>query len=111
MATTTKKSKFESQLMRDNKQIRADRARRIGESVTDAQTKLIMQIRGDIRKKEDELAAMTDLSTDNQNTSMNVIAADFNPDAFVERINTLKVEINLLQIKLRIAEETQAEWF
>jgi len=109
--STVKKSKFESQLVRDNKAIRADRGRRIAEAVSDAQTKLIMAIRGDIRKKEDELAAMTDLSTDNQTTSMNVISPSFDADAFVGRINDLKTSINVLKIKLRIAEETQTEWF
>lgn len=109
--TATKKGKFESILTRDNKSIRADRAKRIVSSVQDAQLRLIMDIRGDIRKKEDELDSMTDLSTDNNNTSINVISPNFDASQFVERINELKKDIHLLEIKLRIAEQTQDEWF
>lgn len=109
--TTVKVSKFESQLVRGNKEIRADRGRRIAESVSDAQVRLVMDIKGEIRKKEDELARMTDLSTDNQNTSMNVISPSFDPDSFVRRINDLQVDLEKLRIKQRIAEGTQQEWF
>lgn len=105
------KSKFEIQLARDNKQIKADRAKRIAESVSDAQMRLVMDIKADIRKKEDELSAMTDLSTDNTNTTMNIISKDFDPASFVSRINELRTEIATLSIKLSIAEETSAQWF
>lgn len=107
----TAKSKFAIQLARDNKQIRADRAVRISEGVADAQARLTMDIKGQIRGKEDELSAMTDLSTDNTNTSLNVISPSFNATEFVSRINTLKTEIKMLRIKLEIAEDTTAEWF
>lgn len=107
----TAKSKFEAQLVRDNKAIRADRGRRIAEAVSDAQARLVMDIRGDIRKKEDELAAMTDLSTDNTNTTMNVISPDFDAYKFVAKINQLKTELDVLGVKLSIAESTQTEWF
>jgi len=109
--TAVKVSKFESQLIRGNKEIRADRGRRISESVSDAQLKLIMDIKSDIRKKEDELARMTDLSTDNHNTSMNVISPSFDADAFVRKINELQLDLEKLRIKQRVAEETQQEWF
>jgi hypothetical protein len=108
---TTAKSKFATTLARDNKQIRADRAIRISEGVADAQTRLVMDIRGQVRTKEDELAAMTDLSTDNTNTTLNVISPNFNANDFVAKINTLKTEIKMLNIKLEIAEETTQEWF
>lgn len=107
----TAKSKFETQLVRDNKAIRADRGKRIAESVSDAQTRLIMDIRGEVRRIEDELASMTDLSTDNTNTTMNVISPNFDAYEFVKQINELNTKLNLLNIKLSIAEKTQKEWF
>lgn len=107
----TAKTKFATTLARDNKQIRADRAVRISEGVADAQARLVMDIRGQIRGKEDELSAMTDLSTDNTNTTLNVISPSFNANDFVGKINTLKTEIKMLNIKLEIAEETTQEWF
>lgn len=108
---TATTSKFASTLSRDNKQIRYERAIRISESVSDAQQKLIMDIKSKIRGRENELESMMDLSTDNTNTSMNVISESFNPDDFVTRINTLKKEIKLFTIELEIAEETNEEWF
>lgn len=108
---TKNQTKFEQTLIRSNSEIRADRGKRISERVGDAQKKLIMDIKDRIRRKQDELESMMDLSTDNTNTSMNVIAADFDASNFVERINTLKVEIRLDEIKLDIAEETNEEWF
>lgn len=107
----TAKSKFETQLVRDNKAIRADRGKRIAEAVSDAQTRLVMDIKGEKRKLEDELASMTDLSTDNTNTTMNVISPSFDAYQFVSQINELKTKLSLLNIKLGIAEDTQKEWF
>ena len=111
MATKNKVSRFEAQLVRTNKQIKGDRAKRINGTVADAQMVLIMGIRGKVREKENELDAMMDLSTDNQTTTMNVISPKFDAKEYVERINKLKVEIKMLSIELSIAEETYAEWF
>lgn len=106
-----KKSKFEAQLVRDNKTIRADRGKRIAESLADAQARLIMDIKGEKRKREDALAAMTDLTSDNQTTSMNVISPNFNADTFVREMNKLQVEIKKLDEQLSVAESTNKDWF
>jgi hypothetical protein len=110
-ASTKSVSKFAEQLSRDNSSIRDDRAKRISESVADAQDTLIRSIKDRIRKAEGELDSMLDLSSDNQTTSMNVISPSFNADTFVTRINDLKVQISLDNIKLQIALETKEEWF
>ncbi len=104
-------SKFAETLSRDNSAIRDDRAKRISESVADAQDTLIRNIKDKIRKAEGELDSMLDLSSDNQTTSMNVISPTFNADTFVIRINELKVQISLETLKLGIAQETKKEWF
>lgn len=109
--TAVKGTKFASQLRRDNSAIRADRAERIAEAVADAQAKLIMGLKDSVRKSQNELDAMMDLSADNQTTSMNVISADFDADAFVQRINQLKTNIAVKSEELEIALETQKEWF
>lgn len=107
----TKDAKFVAQLKRSNSKIRADRANRIGESVADAQEKLIMDIKAEIRNKYNRLDNLIDLSADNRTTSMNVVSDDFSADAFVKEINKLKVEIQLAEVKLKIAQETKDEWF
>ena len=109
--STTKTSKFVSQLKRTNSKIRADRAQRIGKTVANAQSRLIMDLEETIGKKEDELEAMMDLSSDNQVTSLNVISPEFDASAFVKKINKLQTEIRLKKIELEIAQETTKEWF
>lgn len=106
-----KESKFVKQLKRSNKAIRADRAKRIGTKVSNAHSRMCMKLQEDISNMEDEIDAMTDLSTDNQSTSMNVISTNFNADEYVERLNTLKVKIKIAKEKLEIAQDTTSELF
>jgi len=106
-----KDSKFVIQLSRGNKQIKIDRARRVGASCADAQTKLVMDIKSKIRNKQDRLDEMTDLSADNQSTTNNLISKGFNADDFVKEINDIKIELANLEVELEVAEETTAEWF
>ena len=107
----TKDSKFVTQLSRGNKQIKIDRARRIGEACSDAQVKLVMDVKSKIRNKQNRLDEMTDLSADNQSTTTNLISKSFNADDFVKEINDLKVDIANLEVELEVAEETSNEWF
>lgn len=111
MAEAKKESKFVAQLKRSNSKIRVDRARRIGTMVSNSHARLVMDLEEKIAKKEDELEAMMDLSTDNQTTSLNVISPNFDAAAFVEKVNNIKVDLRLLKIKLEIAQETTKEWF
>ena len=106
-----KDSKFVSQLSRSNKAIKIDRARRIGEACSDAQIKLVMDIKSKIRTKNNRLDEMTDLSADNQSTTTNVISKNFSADDFVKEINDLKVDLANLEVELEVAEETSNEWF
>ena len=106
-----KDSKFVNQLQRSNKQIKIDRARRIGEACSDAQVKLVMDIKEKIRKKENRLDEMTDLSASNQSTTNNIISSNFDASHFVKEINDLKVDIANLEVELEVAEETSKEWF
>lgn len=108
---TAEVTKFEQQLTRSNSQISADRARRIKEAVSDEQNKLVMDLKALIRKDENELDAMMDLSTSNENTSINVISPSFDASQFVRRINELKSRLAINEEKLAIAKDTLEEWF
>ena len=114
MANTTnktKESKFIATLKRTNSKIRNDRAVRIGTKVANAQDMLIMKLEEKIMSYQDQLDAMMDLSTDNQTTSMNIVSQDFNPGQYVEKINSLKTEIELIGVELKIAKETRKDLF
>lgn len=104
-------SRFEEILSRSNADIRKDRAKRITSSVVDAQAKFIMELNSKIRKKENELDSLLDLSTSNQNTSMNVVHPDFNAEDYVNRINSLVLEIELQKQELVVALEVQEDLF
>jgi hypothetical protein len=104
-------SRFEEILSRSNADIRKDRAKRITSSVVDAQQKFIMDLNSTIRKKENELDSLLDLSTSNENTSMNVIHPNFNPEDYVQKINTLVLDIELKKQELVVALEVQEDLF
>lgn len=106
-----KQSMFVQQLSRSNSKIRTDRAERIGRTVANAHSKLIMDLEESIDQAENELEAMRDLSSDNQTTSMNVISPNFDANAYVTKIQNLSVEIVLMKEKLKIAKTTEKEWF
>lgn len=104
-------SRFEEILSRSNADIRKDRAKRITSSVVDAQAKFIMELNSKIRKQENELDSLLDLSTSNQNTSMNVVHPDFDAEEYVQRINALVLDIELQKQALVVALEVQEDLF
>jgi hypothetical protein len=104
-------SRFEEILSRSNADIRKDRAKRITSSVVDAQAKFIMELNSKIRKKENKLDSLLDLSTNNQTTSMNVVHPDFVAEDYVNRINSLVLEIELKKQELTVALEVQEDLF
>jgi hypothetical protein len=109
--TEVRVSKFADILARSNASIREDRARRIAEAVSDAQDKIIMDMNAEIRKRENELDAMMDLSTSNLKTSMNVISPDFDAESYVKKINQLYIEIETKRMELEIIKEVKADLF
>jgi hypothetical protein len=111
VTTEVRVSKFADILARSNASIREDRARRIAEAVSDAQDKIIMDLNAEIRKRENELDAMMDLSTSNLKTSMNVISPDFDAESYVKKINQLYVEIETKRMELEIIKEVKADLF
>jgi len=106
-----KNTNFVNQLKRGNAKIRTDRAQRIGKKVSNAHQRMCMDLEEKVANKEEELEAMMDLSTDNRNTSLNVVSPDFDAEAFVNKVNDLKVEIKLLKVKQEVSGETTEEWF
>lgn len=95
---------FVSILKRDNKTIKADRAVRIGQSVKEAQIKLILDMRASLRGFEDQKAAMTDISASNSVNSMNAIV-ELNAAEFVTEYHAISVRIELADRELQIAIE------
>jgi len=106
-----KRSPFAVKLSRENKKVKADRANRIGASLEAAQKMKVYSLEGDVRQLEDKLDEMTDVSTDNVSTTLNVINKGFNAEHFVNVMHDTKVELALKKQELAIAEATYQEWF
>ena len=105
-----KMSKFEEILKRENSSIKDERAKRISKSVANAQKALVMELEQQVMDLEDKLEAMTDLSTDNQSTTLNRIE-DFNASNFVKAYHKIKMEIALAKIQLDKAQESLTQIF
>ena len=101
---------FEKLLKRDNSAIKADRAKRIGKSAANAQRALVMNLEQEVMNLEDSLETMTDLSTDNQSTTMNRIE-DFNAESFVQRYHSAHVKLAVKREELEIAIAIEASMF
>jgi len=93
---------FVLSLRRNNKQIREDRARAIGEDTELLYKRSIEDLRVSIRKIERDRENMLDLSPD---SAMSLkLASDFNASEFVAKDVELGVKIREKKIMLDIAE-------
>jgi len=105
------KSAFAAKLARENGKVKEDRAVRISDGIAAEQQMLIYKLESEVRKLEDKLDEMTDVSTDNVSTTLNVISKSFNPSEFVQTMHNTKVNLILKNQELTIAREVMAEWF
>ena len=100
---------FLDSLIRNNKQIRNDRAEAIGEDAQLHYRRKVEDLQYQIKRMRRERDAMLDLSPTNAQSL--ILATDFNSEGFVEK--DLKIGINLrnLEIKLEIATARYALLF
>ena len=103
------KGAFIESLVRNNKQIRADRAEAIGEDAQLIYKREIEDLRVGIRKMERDQENMLDLSPDNAMSLK--LASDFDAKEYVATDLDLGVKIRNARIKLEIAEKRYAYLF
>lgn len=108
---TAKITTFEQKLRRSNSKIRAERAGRISNSLVRAQRSFVDQLENKVDALTNKLEAMMDLSADNQTTSMNVVSPNFSADDFVADLNATEKELEMQQLRLKIAKRTTKKWF
>jgi len=97
------KGAFIESLVRNNKQIRQDRAATIGEDACIRYKREVEDLGINIRRLERERENMLDMSPDNAMSL--VVASDFDSKQFVDRDIQFGIEIRNLTIKLEIAKE------
>ncbi len=97
------KGAFLESLVRNNKQIRNDRAQAIGEDTEILFKRMIEDLQLDIKRMKRDQENMLDLSPTNAQSL--VLASDFNSTEFVEKDIALGVKIRNAGIKLEIAQK------
>ena len=101
---------FQEMLERGNAKIRGDRAKRIADSVKEAQVDLVRSLESQIRRVTDDLDRMLDLSTDNTSFTVNRVI-DLDGSDFVTKLHELNISMTELSIELQIATETLNKYF
>jgi|18_taG_2_1085343.scaffolds.fasta_scaffold44853_2 translation initiation factor 2B subunit (eIF-2B alpha/beta/delta family) len=97
-------------LSRSNKAIKADRAARISGSIEDSYTTKRIELKNKLRKIENRLDEMLDLSA-SANTTVDNAIRDFDADAFVKERHQLRMERELIIEEVEILKEDMIELF
>ena len=103
-------NKFGKLLGSSSKEIRGARAILLSDDARFAQEELVRNLEAQKRELDRSLIAVTDLYPESELTLM-VTRKDFNPKAWVSKIQSLKIEVAEKEIELSIAKETYDEWF
>ncbi len=109
-AIATTGNKFEKNLTLSHKDIRGKRATAIAEDVKIAQEDIIRELSDNKRALNRKLLDLEDLSPDNE-LSLHPGRKDFNAKLWAKEVQDTKVALVLTEQKLKIAEETLAEYF
>lgn len=109
MADEEVRGAFLDSLVRNNKQIREDRAQAIGEDTEILFKRMIEDLQLDIKRMKRDQENMLDLSPTSADSL--VLASDFNSDEFVKKDVELGLKIRNAGIKLEIATKRYSYLF
>lgn len=112
MANTAvkKENKFITALTQSNKEIKAARAKILFEDVADAMNNQLLELKRQKRELERTLMNLSDLSRDSE-LSLKVVKDNFNAKEWLDQIQATKVALTMKEVELKLAEETNKEWF
>ena len=100
---------FKESLLRNNKQIRADRGAAIAEDTQLVYKRTIEDLELSLRKMAREQENMLDLSPTNAQSL--VLASDFDSAAYTQKDIDLSVKMRLVEIRLELAKARYAYLF
>lgn len=104
-------SNFIDQLTRSNKEIKQERAERIGKLTANQLRTELMNTQQEIMEIEDELERQLDVSTDNQSTTINRIQ-DWDAGEFISKRARLKLNLRRLkEEKMPVLTEMASDLF
>ena len=105
-----KKNKFISNLTASNSEIKAARAKMVGEDVLDASEELLRNLKQEKRDLERRLLNLSDMNRDSE-LSLKVVKDNFDAKAWIKEIQDIKVELANKEVELQLAQDTHKEWF
>ncbi len=103
-------NKFQKNLTKDNKNIKADRAAIISKSTSYAQESLLRGLQKQENDLETKLLNLSDLSPDSA-YSLHPTKGNFNAEQWVADIHKTELDLSLVRIELAVAQATWDKWF
>ena len=102
-------SKFAKNITVGGGAVKSKRADLIAQQAEQKQTQLIQSLKARITDKKMALENLNDLNPESEDSLRP--GAGFNADQWVNQNFSIQKDLILLQIDLKIAEDTYAEWF
>ena len=103
-------NKFVRILSQSHSKIRETRAKIIAEEAAFAQEDIVRNLEKEKREINSKLDSLTDMNPDSR-LSLQVVKADFNAESILTEIQQLKIDLVNKKVELKIAKDTQDEWF
>jgi hypothetical protein len=102
-------NKLERMLSADNKAVLSARAKTAMEDIAAESTAFIAQLEKEKRESIKKLNALTDIGPD-ESTSLRVVEESFDAAHWIKQIHSLKMDIRLKEIEIKVANEIHNEW-
>lgn len=103
-------NKFTEMLSASNADIKQARAEELAESTILEVDAFITNLKREKNQLKTKLRGLTDLAPDNS-YSLRPGTKDFNAAKWMSELHGTKMELELLEVKIKLAEEIHAEWF
>jgi len=103
-------NKLQKMLKASSKEIRGIRGDLLSNNIKREQSRLVMDLEDELETMKEKLNSLNDLYPNSEMT-LRIVSKDFNPKAWVQDIQKLKVDVKMKEVELAIAKETTDEWF
>jgi len=105
-----KVGKFQSNLVKSNKEIKTSRAERISRNASNAYSDIIRTLEKRFDSLEDRKEDLLDLSPDSE-LSLNPIKGDFDAATWCSELQKIEIDILNVTVELKVARQVSSELF
>jgi hypothetical protein len=103
-------NKFASMLSASNNTIKTSRAEALAESTILEVDSFINSLKKERHTLKTKITSLTDLAPDNT-YSLRPGSANFDAVKWMTELHTTKMQLELLEVKIKVAEDIHNEWF